>query len=130
MKKSIFGILFGAALAFTLTACKKDPVFEDQITGTWKSTKVTYGQADGTTLFEYTLRLESSKEFELTEKTLTGTKISSGVFGVNADTQEITLTFDDGAAQQKYDITAIGDQSMTAETIISNVRFVIEFKKQ
>jgi hypothetical protein len=131
MKNSVFS--FSALLILGLiffSSCKKDATFEQQLAGTWTSTKVTYGTEDGTLLYNYDLVLQSSKEFDLTEKTLLGTSIHTGVWASDAGTQEVTLTDDDGASQTKYDITNLTETEMTAETVINKIRFKIVFKKK
>ncbi|MEI6410912.1 MAG: hypothetical protein WCR52_16115 [Bacteroidota bacterium] len=131
MKNSIFGLssLLLSVLIF-FSSCKKDATFEQQLAGTWTSTKVTYGSEDGTLLYTYDLVMQSSKEFDLTEKTLLGTAVHTGVWASNAGTQEVTLTDDDGSTQTKYDITNLTETQMTAETVINKIRFIIVFKKK
>jgi hypothetical protein len=129
MKNAIFS--FAALLVFglLLSSCKKDPVFEEQLVGSWVSNKVTYGQTDGTLLYKFDIHLESSKEFDLTETTPIGSVIRTGTWSSNEDTQEVTLNFEDGSPTLKYDIVTITDALMTAETILNGTRFTIEFKK-
>ena len=131
MRNSVFCLptLLLLGLIF-FSSCKKDATFEQQLTGTWVSTKVTYGIEDGTLLYTYNLVLQSSKEFDLTEKTLLGTAVHTGVWASEAGTQEVTLTDDDGSTQTKYDITNLTETQMTAETVINKIRFIIVFKKK
>lgn len=132
MKNSVssFSLLLLSACLISLSSCKKDPSFDEQLTGNWASAKVTYGAEDGTALYSFDLVLESSKEFDLTEKTLLGTSIHTGVWASDSGTQEITLTDDEGGTQTKYDITNLTETQMTAETVINKVRFTIVFKKK
>ncbi|MFZ4474476.1 MAG: hypothetical protein ACOYPR_04735 [Saprospiraceae bacterium] len=130
MKNSIFSftaILFSGLILFT--SCKKDPSYDEQLSGNWVSTKVTYGEEDGTDLYKFDLHLEATKEFDLTQTTLISKTVQTGIWAANEGTKEITLTFDDGSAKAKYDVIELSETNMTAQTVLGGKRFTIVFKK-
>jgi len=130
MKNSILS--FTALLCFGLllfSSCKKDPTYDQQLSGHWISSKVTYGDEDGTNLYKFELILEASKEFDLTQTTLISKTVQTGIWAANEGTKEVTLTFDDGTAKAKYDITSLSGTQMTAQTVLGGKRFIIVFKK-
>ena len=130
MKNSIFSftaILFSGLILFT--SCKKDPSYDEQLSGNWVSTKVTYGEEDGTNLYKFELQLEATKEFDFTQTTLVAKTVQTGIWAANEGTKEITLTFDDGSAKAKYDVIELSETNMTAQTVLGGKRFTIVFKK-
>ncbi len=130
MKNAAFGLLTILLVSLSFTACKKEDSFEEKLVGQWQSSKVTYDNNDATGLFNFRLRLEKSREFDLTLTTITGTQASTGNWEPNRSTEEVTLINDGDGATAKYDITQLNDDRMTAETIYQGKRLVIVFAKQ
>ena len=131
MQKSIFGFLAILFLGLTLVSCKKEQTFDDKLFGTWVSTKVTYDNGDATGLFQYTIELQSSHEFKLTQKTPLSSQsiIRAGTWETNEARQEVILRYDDSAETSRYDINSLDGDHMTAETLLDGKQLEIEFKK-
>ncbi len=129
MKNAAFGLLAILFVALSFTSCKKEDSFEEKIVGQWHSSKVTYDNNDATGLFNFKLKLENSREFDLTLTTITGTQASTGNWEPNRTTEEVTLINDGDGVSTKYDITQLTDARMTAETIYQGKRLVIVFDK-
>lgn len=131
MQKSIFGFLAILFLGLTLVSCKKEQTFDDKLVGTWSSTKVIYDNSDATSLFQYTIVFQPSKEFELTQKTPLSSQsiIRSGTWETNEARQEVILRYDDSTESTRYDINALDGSHMTAETLLDGKKLEIELKK-
>ena len=135
MKNTIFNL--AALLLFTaaFSSCKKDPTFKDQLVGNWKSTEVKAGTVDLTSSNTFDLRLQSSAEFDLDVTAmvpLTGKVIQSynGDWSTDDTRQDVTLTYSGTGETKTWDITAISDNSMTAELLENNVRYQVTFERQ
>ena len=121
------GLLF---LGLSLASCKKEQTFDDKLSGTWKSSKVTYDNKDQTSVTDYTLVLQPSKEFDFTKTALLGgSTIRTGIWETNEARQEIILRYDDSTESERYDISGLDAKFMIAETILDGKRLEIEFKK-
>lgn len=129
MKNAAFGLLAILLVALSFTACKKEDSFEEKLVGQWRSSKVTYDNSNASGLFTFQLKMEASREFDLTLTTITGTQASTGSWQPNQSTEEVTLVNDGDGATTKYDITQLNEARMTAETLYQGKRLVIVFDK-
>lgn len=129
MKNAAFGLLAILLVALSFTACKKEDSFEEKLVGQWRSSKVTYDNSNASGLFTFQLKMEASREFDLTLTTITGTQASTGSWQPNQSTEEVTLVNDGDGVTTKYDITQLNEVRMTAETLYQGKRLVIVFDK-
>jgi hypothetical protein len=130
MQKSFLGLLATVLfLGLSVSSCKKDPTFADKLVGTWKSNKVTYDGTDATAIYQYTIILNGNKSFDLTQTTplAPGSTVRKGTWETNDAREEVVLRYDDSNVSDRYDITGLTGNQMTAETLLNSKRLDINF---
>ncbi len=121
------------ALSIPFTACKKEATFDEQLIGEWTTTSVKVGGTDVTNTNTVVMTIQSSREFDadITVAPLLGQPITNsytGDWAADELKQELLLTYENGE-EEKYDISALTDNTMTASTIVGNVRREFVFEK-
>ncbi len=135
MKNAIFSLAAITLFTVSLSSCKKDPTFKDQLVGNWKSVEVKAGTTDLTNSNTFDLRLQSSNEFDLDVTAmvpLSGKVMQSynGDWSTDEAKQDVTLTYNGTAETKTWEIIAISDSTMTAELVENNVRYQVTFQRQ
>lgn len=130
MKNLFFSLL---VLTVSLSACKKDPTFDDKLVGTWTTTNVKIKGVDVTSTNTVVLNIESSHEFDadVTTKVVIGEPIVSSYTGIwTADEvkEEIVLKYDNNS-EEKYDITSLTETVLKATVVVNNERREFVFEK-
>jgi hypothetical protein len=135
MKNAILNLAAFALLISTLTSCKKDPTFKEQLVGDWVSTKVKAGTTDlsGSNTFE--LRLHASSEFDLditSTVPLSGSIVQSfsGDWDTEDTKQDITLTYNGSGQTKTWDVVNIGNTTLTTELVEDNIRYQVTFERR
>ena len=134
MKKLFFSLPVLLITALSFTACKKDPSFEERITGEWRSVNVKLNGNDVTNYFSLDLELQSDKDFKATLKT---TDIFSGDMTTTnpkgewsaADSEEIELTYDDTDESETYEVIEFSDDELVVETDQNGDKIEIIFER-
>jgi len=136
MKKSFFNLPLTliALFALSFVACKKDPTFEERITGEWRSVNVKLNGNDVTNYFSLDLELQSDKDFRATLKT---TDIFSGNMTTTnpkgewsaADSEEIELIYDSTDETETYEVLEFSDNELIVETDQNGDKIEITFER-
>lgn len=135
MKKSFFNLAVLLLTALSFTACKKEPSFEEKITGEWQSISVKLNGNDVTSYFSLDLELQADKDFKATLKT-------TDIFSGNMTTtnpkgewstdggEEIELTYDDTNESESYDVLEFSDDELVVETVQDGDKIEITFERK
>lgn len=134
MKNSAFILPLLLITALSFTACKKDPTFDERITGEWQSVKVTLNGNDVTSYFSLDLELQADKDFKATLKT-------TDIFSGNMTTtnpkgewstdggQEIELIYDDTDESESYEVLEFSGDELIVETNQDGDKIEITFER-
>ena len=135
MKKSFFNLAVLLLTALSFTACKKEPTFDEKITGEWQSVSVKLNGNDVTSYFSLDLELQADKDFKATLKT-------TDIFSGNMTTtnpkgewstdggEEIELIYDDTNESESYDVLEFSDEELVVETTQDGDKIEITFERK
>jgi len=135
MKNSILSLAALALFTAGFSSCKKDATLKDHLVGEWKSVQVKAGTTDATTSNQFDLSLQSTDEFDLDITAIVPlagvvTKSYSGDWTTDDAKQDITLVYNSTGETKTWDISAWSENSITAELVENNVRYVVKFERK
>ena len=135
MKNSILSLAALVLFTAAFSSCKKDPTFKDHLVGDWTSVQVKAGASDVTDANQFDLSLQSTDEFNLDVTAIVPfagvvTKSYNGDWTTDDAKQDITLMYNSTGEKKTWDVTAYSENSITAELVENNVRYVVKFERK